>query len=316
MGTPAFAVPPLEQLLQEGYKVVGVCTQPDRPAGRGRAVVASAIKVYASQHGLAVFQPASLRDPGIHRDLVSLAPDIIVIAAYGRILPMEVLNLTKWGCVNIHPSLLPLHRGPSPVVATLIEGDKVAGVTVMALDEGMDSGPIIAQAEEPIQPEDTAGTLTDRLFQRGAQLLVRTLPLYVQGEIVSVDQNEAQATYTQKVTKGDGVIDWDLPAVNIWRQVRAYWHWPGSYTRWRGRHLKVVDVTMPFGADGGAWIRSPLALPGEVVLAENGSKETVGVVTGEGVLGLSRLQLEGKKEVSAREFLLGHEGFMGATLPS
>ena len=186
----------------------------------------------------------------------------------------------------------------------------------MALDQGMDSGPIIAQIEEPIWPQDTANTLTERLFRQGSNLLLRSLPLYVRGEIVPIDQNEANATYTQKVTKGDGFINWDSPAVSLWRQVRAYWQWPGSYTRWQGRLLKVLDVSMPLGAGSGQWIRSPGALPGEVVLPENGSTEAVGVVTGEGVLGLNRLQLEGKKEVSAREFLSGHAAFVGSMLPS
>ena len=307
MGTPAFSILPLEQLVESGYRVVGVYAQPDKPAGRGRAVVASPSKSYAEECGIRVFQPTSLRDPDAYRELASLKPDIIVIAAYGRILPKEVVQLPPWGCVNVHPSLLPLHRGPSPVAFTLLEGDAVAGVTLMLLDEGMDSGPIMAQEEEPILPQDTVETLTDRLFREGAKLLVRTLPLYLQGDLVARPQEETLSTYARKLTKEDGAIRWWLPAVSLWRQVRAYAPWPGSYTRWRGRLLKVLDAVPLPGGEG-----SP---PGEVVLLESGGMAPVGVVTGDGVLGLKRVQLEGKKDMDARDFLLGHEGFQGSVLP-
>ncbi len=307
MGTPAFSVPPLELLVESGYQVVGVYTQPDRPAGRGRSVLASPIKAYAEEHELRVFQPTSLRLPDTYRELVSLKPDVIVIAAYGRILPKDVVKLPPSGCVNIHPSLLPRHRGPSPVAFTLLEGDDVAGVTLMLLDEGMDSGPIIAQEEWPILPQDTVGTLTDRLFREGAKLLVRSLPLYIQGDLVPRPQEEARVTYARKLTKEDGVIRWELPAVSLWRQVRAYAPWPGSYTRWRGRLLKVLDAVPLPGGEG-----SP---PGEVVLVESGALAIVGVVTGDGVLELKRVQLEGKKDMAAGDFLLGHGGFVGSTLP-
>ena len=306
MGTPAFSTPPLEQLVESGYQVVGVYTQPDKPAGRGRNVVASPIKAYAEERGLRVFQPTSLRNPDAYGELASFKPDIIVIAAYGRILPKEVVQLPPWGCVNVHPSLLPRHRGPSPVAFTLLEGDEVAGVTLMLLDEGMDSGPIITHEEEPILPQDTVGTMTDRLFQEGAKLLVRSLPLYFQGDLVPRPQEEAQATYARKLVKEDGNIQWGLAAVSLWRQVRAYAPWPGSYTRWRGRLLKVLDAVPVPGGEG-----SPL---GEVVLLESGAMAPVGVVTGDGILGLKRVQLEGKKDMDARDFLLGHEGFVGCTL--
>ena len=308
MGTPDFSVPPLEQLVESGYQVVGVYTQSDKPAGRGRNVVASPIKVYAEGRGLRVFQPTSLRGPEANREIASLKPDIIVIAAYGRILPKMVVELPPWGCVNVHPSLLPRHRGPSPVAFTLLEGDEVAGVTLMRLDEGLDSGPIVAQEVEQILPRDTVGTLTDRLFREGAKLLVRTLPRYLQGDLVPRPQEEAQATYARKLTKEDGVIRWELPAIGLWRQVRAYTPWPGSYTRWRGKLLKVLDA-VPIPGRGSR-------PPGEVVLLDGDGMTPVGVVTGDGVLGLRRVQLEGKRDLDARDFLLGHEGFVGSALPS
>lgn len=308
MGTPAFAVYPLEQLVENGYKVVGVYTQPDKRAGRGRKEAASPIKTYAEEQGIQVFQPTSLRAPDANSEIASLNPDIIVIAAYGSILPKEIVQLPPWGCINIHPSLLPRHRGPSPVAFTLLDGNEVAGVTLMLLDEGMDSGPIITWEEQPILPQDTVESLTDRLFREGAELLVRSIPLYTQGDLVPWPQEETQATYARKLTKEDGAIQWGLPAMTLWRQVRAYSPWPGSYTRWRGKLLKVLDaVPLPGGES---------RHPGEVVPLEGGATAPMGVVTGDGVLGIKRVQLEGKKDVAARDFLMGHEGFVGSTLPS
>ena len=308
MGTPAFSIPPLERLVESGYQVVGVYTQPDKPAGRGRNVVASPIKSYAEGRDLRVLQPISLRSAEANRELAGLKPDIIVVAAYGRILPPQVVQLPPWGCVNVHPSLLPLHRGPSPVAFTLLEGDDAAGVTLMLLDEGMDSGPIIAQEENAILPHDTVATLTDRLFREGAELLVRSLPFYLRSDIVARPQVEAQATYARKLTKEDGTIQWGLPAVTLWRQVRAYAPWPGSYTRWQGKLLKVLDAVPLPGGEG--------TQPGAVTLLESVAPAPVGVVTRDGILGLKRVQLEGKKDVDARDFLLGHGGFVGSTLPS
>ena len=203
---------------------------------------ASPVKAYALERGLKVLQPTSLRNPDAHSQLAALAPDLIAIAAYGRILPPEVIGMSPGGCVNVHPSLLPRHRGPSPVAFTILEGDETAGVSIMLLDEGMDSGPVIAQEVEPVLPEDTTETLTDRLFRRGAKLLVDSLPRFLQGDMVSQPQDEARATYAPRLTKEDGEIRWELPAESIWRQVRAYHPWPGSYTRWEGRLLKVLEA--------------------------------------------------------------------------
>jgi methionyl-tRNA formyltransferase len=283
MGTPHFSISPLELLVESGIQVVGVYTQPDRPAGRGRAVHPSPVKIYAEAHGLRVIQPSSLGAIDTYREMVSLTADIIVVAAYGKILPKEIVNLPAFGCVNIHPSLLPRHRGPSPVAFAILEGDEVTGVTVMRLDEGMDSGPIIAQQEWPILPEDTMVTLTDKLFREGAKLLVNSLPSYYRGIPAPLPQEEALATYARKLTKEDGVIQWQRSADIIWRQVRAY---SGDDT------------------------------PGTVVLLSPNSQVAVGVVTGDGVLGLKRVQFEGKKDAEARDFLQGHENFRGSLLPS
>jgi len=314
MGTPSFSIPPLELLVESGEQVVGVYTQPDRPAGRGRTVLPSPVKIYAEEQGLRVIQPTSLGAADTYSELASLKADIIVVAAYGRILPREVVNLPGLGCVNIHPSLLPRHRGPSPVASTILEGDDVTGVTVMRLDEGMDSGPIIAQEERPILPEDTVVTLTDRLFREGAKLLAQCLPAYSRGNLVPRPQENALATYARKLTKEDGIIQWRLSAETLWRQVRAYSAWPGSYTRWQGKLLKVVEaMPLPAHANPATSNGDP---PGTVVRLEPDSSTSVGVVTGDGILGLKRVQLEGKKDVGARDFLQGHEAFQGSILPS
>ena len=287
MGTPAFAIPPLEELLASGYNLVGVYTQPDRPAGRGRSMEASPVKTYALERGLNVLQPTSLRNPDAHSQLAALAPDLIAIAAYGRILPPEVIGMSSGGCVNVHPSLLPRHRGPSPVAFTILEGDEMAGVSIMLLDEGMDSGPVIAQEVEPILPEDTTETLTDRLFRRGAKLLVDSLPRFLQGDMISQPQDEARATYAPRLTKEAGEIRWELSAESIWRQVRAYHPWPGSYTRWEGRLLKVLEA-VPLPGTG-------VDVPGKALPLEKDGPAPVGVAAGEGVLGLKRVQLEGRR---------------------
>ena len=308
MGTPAFSVPPLELMLESGFQVVGVYTQPDKPAGRGRSVLPSPVKAYAQGHGLRVFQPASLRPPAAYNEFRSLEPDVIVIAAYGLILPAAALAAAPWGCVNIHPSLLPRHRGPSPVAFTILEGDEVAGVTLILLGKGLDSGPIIDLEERPLLPQDTTATLTEELFRQGAKLLVRDLPLYCRGALPPTPQDETRATYARKLTKEDGAIRWTLPAVDLWRQARAYTPWPGSYTHWQGRLLKVLEVEPLAGVDTGP--------PGSVVRLEAGGPAPLGVVTGDGVLGLKRVQLEGRRAVDAADFLQGHEGFLGSTLPS
>ncbi len=307
MGTPAYAIPPLEELLANGYEVVGVYTQPDRPAGRGRSLEAPPVKTLALERGLNVLQPTTLRTPEAHGRLADLAPDIIAIAAYGRILPAEVVQMPPAGCVNVHPSLLPRHRGPSPVAFTILEGDPTAGVSIMLLDEGMDSGPVIAQVEEPILPEDTTESLTDRLFRKGAKLLVESLPRFLQGDLAPQPQDDAQATYAPRLTKEDGEIRWELLAETLWRQVRAYHPWPGSFTRWEGRLLKVLEAApLPHVA----------AAPGAVIPLDGTGPAPVGVASGEGVLGLKRVQLEGRRAVDAADFLKGHEGFLGSTLPS
>ena len=309
MGTPGFAVPVLEALLEGGHEVVGAVTQPDRPAGRGRARAASPVKRAAQELGVPVLQPTSWRGEDAVGRVAAMAPEALVVAAYGRILPPALLRVPPLGTLNIHPSLLPRHRGASPVAAALLAGEAMTGVTVMLIDEGMDTGPVLAQVEEPIRPEDTAETLTERLFRRGARLLSATLEPWARGEVRPRPQDDAQATYTRPLRKEDGEMDFQHAAERLWRQVRAYTPWPGAHTTWAGRRLKLLDV-VPIPATGVA------AQPGEVVPLPASAPAIVGVTTGDGVLGLLRVQIEGRGPVAVRDFLAGHAAFVGARLPS
>ncbi len=306
MGTPAFAVPSLRALVEEGYDVVAVYTQPDRKAGRGQRLTFSPVKEVALPLGLEVVQPESLKNAEVVKHLSGYAPEVIVIAAFGKILPAEVLALPKFGCVNVHPSLLPRHRGPSPVAAAILNGDETTGVTIMLLDEGVDSGPILSQREAPILEDDTTGSLTARLAEVGARLLIETLPLWVKGKIVPKPQDESQASYSSLVGKEAGKVDWQLPAVEIWRRVRAFEPSPGSYTWWKGKRLKLCKV-VPLEV-------AIQAEPGEVVALPIGLPAVVGVGTGRGILGLISMHPEGKRRMPAEEFVRGQRDFVGSKL--
>jgi methionyl-tRNA formyltransferase len=306
MGTPDFAVPSLEALIESAYEIAAVYTQPDRESGRGRHMIASPVKQVAMSRGIRVVQPESLRGEEVVGALEALSPELIVVAAYGQILPRAVLSLPRFGCVNIHPSLLPKYRGSSPVASAILQGDDVTGVTIMLLDAGMDTGPVLKQTEEPISAEDTTGSLTAKLAQIGAQLLLETLPEWLGGSLKPQPQDEAQASYTRQIAKEDGEIDWQLSALELWRRVRAFDPWPGCYTRWQDKRLKIIQAVPVDGEKKGEI--------GEVIALPQSSSAPVGVVTGDGILGLLRLQLEGKKEMSAAEFLLGQRDFIGSSL--
>jgi methionyl-tRNA formyltransferase len=305
MGTPGFALPTLNRLADSEYEVVAVYTQPDEPVGRGRRMVPSAVRAAALGHGFTVRQPGSLKDPREVEDLAGLQPDAIVVAAYGRLLPQSVLDVPRFGCVNIHPSLLPRHRGPSPVAAAILAGEEVTGVSIMLMDKGMDTGPVLAQRQWPLSAEDTTETLTDRLAEAGAELLMETLPSWLAGRITPQAQDDGKATYSRVITKEDGRIEWHRPALELWRMVRAFQPWPGCYTHWQGKTLKIVEA-VPLPGDGEV---------GRVVGPGGDWNVPVGVQTGDGILGLLKVQLEGKRVVTAEEFLRGQRGFTGSLLP-
>jgi methionyl-tRNA formyltransferase len=306
MGTPDFAVPALEALIGDGYDIQAVYTQPDRKAGRGQKLVGPPVKEIAIAHSIQVLQPESLKDDAAAEYIESLAPDVIVVAAYGRLIPERILAVPRYGCVNIHPSLLPRHRGPSPVATAVLEGDDKTGVTIMLLDAGMDSGPLLSRKEMAIEDNDTTGSLTAKLAELGARMLRETLPEWLAGKIKSEPQNNSEATITRILTKLDGEIAWSLSAVQLWRQVRAFQPWPGTFTNWQGKQLKIIEA-LPLQ-------HTKQGQPGKVIVFSGASAAPLGVECGEGVLGILRVQLEGKKEVTASEFIRGQRDFEGTIL--
>lgn len=306
MGTPDFAVPSLQALIDSAYEIVAVYTQPDKDAGRGRHVMAPPVKKAAIARGLNVRQPIKLRAEEYVAELANLAPELIVVAAYGHILPPEVLKLPEHGCINVHPSLLPQYRGSSPVASAILQGENVTGVTIMLLDKGMDSGPILRQTKVPISIKDTTGTLTANLATIGAQLLLETISDWLEARIEPQPQDESRATYSRQIAKEDGEIDWQLSALELWRSVRAFNPWPGSYTSWAGKRLKIIQA-VPLNGE-------KTDETGKVIALQRSLPAPVGVITGDGILGLLRVQLEGKKEMSATEFMLGQRDFIGSLL--
>jgi methionyl-tRNA formyltransferase len=307
MGSPRFSVPSLEQLLINRYEVVAVYTQPDRPAGRGRALVLPPVKEAALRWGVPVMQPETFRSSVAIEQLEKLKPDVIVVCAYGHILPQAVLDMPPYQCVNVHFSLLPRHRGASPVAAAILAGDEFTGVSIMLVRKELDTGPVLSVAAIPISPQDNTGTLTEKLSLVGANLLQEALTGWLRGEITPRPQGETGATYFPQVKKEDGEIDWRLPVVAIWRRVRAYYPWPGCYTTWRGKQLKITE-TIVLSGEGAAEA-------GKVVVPAGGGA-TLGIATGEGVLGVLKVQLEGKKAMTAADFLRGQRDFIGSVLPS
>jgi len=307
MGTPEFAVPSLECLILNQYQIVAVYTQPDKPAGRGRSLVVSPVKNAALTQKLPVAQPVSLKKAEAVAQLADFHPDVIVVAAFGQILPQSVLDIPPYGCINIHPSLLPRFRGASPVAAAILAGDEVTGASIMLMDSGLDTGPVLAREQIPISPQDTTGSLTVKLSQVAARLLPEVLVRWAGGEITPQPQNEAEATYSGTITKEAGEIDWHLPAVDIGRRVRAFQPWPGCYTRWQGKRLEVVEG-VPLPGEGSFEIGQVVAINKEGV--------ALGVYTGEGILGVLKVHLEGKRVMPTAEFLRGQRQFIGAVLPS
>ncbi len=306
MGTPEFAVPSLEALTLGGYSIVAVYTQPDKPAGRGLTLASSPVKVKALELGIPVHEPRTLRGEEAAAEFKELMPDLVVVAAYAKILPETILAVPEFGCLNIHPSLLPRHRGASPIPAAILSGDEATGVTIMFMEKGLDSGPILTQERVPVGCDDTSWSLTAKLSVEASRLLTETLPRWLKGEIAPRIQNDAEATYSTVITREAGEMDWKKSALRLSREVRAFNPWPGSFTRWRGRQLKVL-FAVPLPGQG-------QETPGTVVVVTAGNT-FVGVATGGGILGLCEIQLEGKKRVTAADFIRGQRDFIGSVLP-
>ena len=305
MGTPEFGVPVLRRLVLDGYQVVAVYTQPDRPAGRGRRETLSAIKRAALELNLPVVQPAGLKKVEVVAELADFKPDAIVVAAYGQILPKKVLEIPEYGCINIHPSLLPRHRGASPVASAILAGDEFTGVSIMLMDEGLDTGPVLARAQVPVSDIDSTGLLTSKLSLVAAHLLQDVLPGWKKGQLKPQPQDETEATYSGIITKESAEIDWHQPADVIWRRVRAFHPWPGCYTSWRGKRLKIIEA-MPLTEESDI-------VEGQVVAMAQGG---FGIKTGSGVLEILMVQLEGRRPMAADQFLRGKRQLIGDMLPS
>lgn len=299
MGSPEFALPSLRQLLA-AQEVVAVVTQPDRPAGRSRQLKAPPVKELAAAAGVPVMQPRRLREPDTVEALAGLYADLFVVVAFGQILPQSALDLPARGTLNVHASLLPRWRGAAPIQAAIRAGDEESGVTIMLLDAGLDTGPILARRPVALAPDETGQSLHDRLALLGAELLIQTMPRYLAGDIKPQAQNDALATYAPQIKKSDGRIDWTRPAIEIDRLARAFTHWPGAFTTWNGKQLKIVAGRAAMGK-----------APAGQVAVRNGML-TIG--TGAGVYLPAVLQLAGKKPLPAADFVNGYREFLGARL--
>ncbi len=296
MGTPDFAVAALESLIDAGHEITAVVTQPDRPKGRGKEMAFSPVKECALKHGLHVFQPEKIKEESAVATLKTFDADIYVVAAFGQILSQEILDIPKYGCINIHASILPKYRGAAPIQFSILNGDKETGVTIQQMNAGMDTGDIIAVKTIPITESDTAGTMFDKLMMLGAELVAETLPRIERGEIVPVPQNESEATKCGKIRKDMGSINWDKSAKSISYLVRAMNPWPSSFTRMNGKMLKIWTVSV--------LSQKTNNVPGTI---HSVSKDAFCVNTGDGVLEISEVQLEGKKRMDVKSFLLGNE---------
>lgn len=303
MGTPDFAVPVLEALI-DTQEVVGVVTQPDRPAGRGQEMRPSPVKVVAQAHDLPLYQPASLRQPDSIEPLRRWQPDAIVVAAFGQILRPHVLQLPPLGCINVHASLLPRWRGASPIQHAILAGDEETGISLMQMDEGLDTGPVYVQRAIAIEPRETAQTLHDRLAQLGGEMIRDCLGPILQGETPATPQDDAASTYAPLIKKEDGRLQWTESTIALDRRIRAMTPWPGAFTRWDGRRLKVLEARPLPDAEVAGRAPGTVWQEGERVL----------VATGKGALQLLELQLAGKRATSVANFVNGHPDFIGASL--
>ena len=302
MGTPEFAVPILDALTRTSYSIVGIYTRADQPAGRGKQLQPSPIKQLAAARGLPISQPPTLRQPDYIAQLRDLAPDVIIVAAYGLLLPRDVLTIPPRGCINTHASLLPRHRGAAPIIAAILAGDAETGITLMQMDEGLDTGPILAQRAIPIDDDDTTGTLTPKLANLATELLSETLPRILAGEIVPQPQDHARATMFKQIKKEEGLIDWTRPATEIARRVRAFNPWPSAFTFWNGVQLRILCA-------GAADAKSNLEMGRVVPLGKE-----IAVTSANGVLILREVQLAGKRAMKIEEFLRGQREFVGSSL--
>lgn len=292
MGTPDFAVPSLQKLIDRGDDICAVFTQPDKPKGRGHKLQAPPVKELALQHNIPVYQPQTLRDETVQEQICGLAPEAIIVAAYGKLLPKAVLDTPKLGCINVHGSLLPKYRGAAPIQWSVINGDKTAGVTTMYMGEGMDTGDMLLKAETPVGEEETAGELFDRLMLLGAELLGETLDKLEKGELERVPQNEAEATHAPMLSKELSKIDWNRSAKEIHNLIRGLNPWPCAFSMLDGKRIKLLASRI---VDGSGAAGTLTVINGDLA-----------VFCGKGAILLTELQTENGKRMSGKEYLLGH----------
>lgn len=295
MGTPDFSVPTLESLIASRHEIIAVVTQPDKPKGRGKEVQMTPVKETALQHGIPVYQPVRAREASFVEEMRSLAPDVMVVIAFGQILSKELLEVPGLGCVNIHASLLPKYRGATPIQWAVINGDQETGITTMMMDVGMDTGDMLEKLVIPLEEKETGGSLFDRMSLLGGDLILSTLDKLEDGTLVRIPQNHEEATHVKKIEKSMGDIDWTMEAAAIERLIRGLNPWPSAYTRWNGRMLKIWEADVE--ADGQA------GEAGEVLAAAGSDLR---VQTGSGILNIRSLQPEGKKRMDTAAFLRGY----------
>lgn len=314
MGTPDFSVGTLEAIAAAGHEIAGVVTQPDKQKGRGKQVQPTPVKEAALRLGLPVYQPAKVRDPEFLEVLRELAPDVIVVVAFGQIIPQAILDLPKYGCVNVHASLLPAYRGAAPIQWAVINGEAESGVTTMRMDAGLDTGDMLLKTVVPLDPDETAGSLFDKLSSAGAKLLVETLEKLEQGTIVPEKQPEESTTaYARMIRKEDGKIDWSRPAAEIERLIRGMDPWPSAFTKLDGKTVKIWKARVIALIGGGLFEALPGQDPkkhaGEIWAAD---ETGIHVRTGDGILLVEELQMEGKKRMAVQDFLRGHKILPGS----
>lgn len=314
MGTPDYAVGALEALIKAGHQVTAVVTQPDKPKGRGGKMQMTPVKECALNYGVPVFQPVKIKTPEAVETLRGFQADMFVVAAFGQILSEEILQMPKYGCINIHASLLPKYRGAGPIQWAVLNGEKETGITIMKMDKGIDTGDILMQSVVPIDAKETGDSLYDKLTREGARLIVDALPKIEAGTVIARKQNEEDSSYAKMLRKSMGEIDWKKDAAQIERMVRGLNAWPGTYTFYRGKTLKIweSDVCGDKTETGGKTeTEKTPAVPGMITAVE---KDAFYVCTGEGTLKVLEIQLEGKRRMQVKDFLLGCKMLVGEVL--
>ena len=309
MGTPDFSVPALKALVEAGHQVIAVVTQPDKPKGRGKEVQMTPVTIQAMEYGIPVYQPAKVREASFVEVLQGMEADVYVVIAFGQLLPKAVLELPKYGCINIHASLLPKYRGAAPIQWCVIDGERETGITTMMMDVGLDTGDMLEKTVIPIEEKETGGSLHDKLSLAGGALILSTLKKLEEGTLVRTPQTDEGTCYAKMLTKSLGDIDWNQSAVSIERLIRGLNPWPSAYTLWNGKTIKIWSADVTTGREAAAFL-SDSGVPSETGITHGtvvcSDKHSLVVCTGDGLLSVRELQMEGKKRMDTPAFLRGY----------